>query len=251
MGYFIRELTYEELRPLINEMSVVVLPIGGGAKEHGNHLPMGTDYFVTDWIAGEVTRREDVLTLPTLPYAYFPAFEHWAGSVSVGYRHFTDYVQDILASYARCGVKKFLIIDGGVSTHPPLCTMARDMNNEIGVKVAVTDITQLAKDTELAICSQERGGHGDEAETSTMLYIRPDLVHMDKAVEEYVQPWPGTVVNGRKTVDIPCRMCTPCGSNGNSRLATPEKGEQILHAMVDEICLFLDQYALWVPEEER
>ena len=42
MGYFIKELTYEQLRPLITEKSVVVLPIGGGAKEHGNHLPMGT-----------------------------------------------------------------------------------------------------------------------------------------------------------------------------------------------------------------
>lgn len=67
MGYFIKELTYEQLRPLITERSVVVLPIGGGAKEHGNHLPMGTDYFVTDWVANAVTARENVLTLPTLP----------------------------------------------------------------------------------------------------------------------------------------------------------------------------------------
>lgn len=148
MGYFIKELTYEQLRPLITERSVVVLPIGGGAKEHGNHLPMGTDYFVTDWVANAVTARENVLTLPTLPYAYFPAFVHWEGSVSVSHQHFTSYVRDILECYVRFGVKKFLIIDGGVSTHPPLCLMARDMNNELGVKVAVTDITQLAKDAE-------------------------------------------------------------------------------------------------------
>ena len=81
MGYFIKELTYEQLRPLITERSVVVLPIGGGAKEHGNHLPMGTDYFVTDWVANAVTARENVLTLPTLPYAYFPAFVHWEGFI--------------------------------------------------------------------------------------------------------------------------------------------------------------------------
>lgn len=140
-----------------------------------------------------MTARENVLTLPTLPYAYFPAFVHWEGSVSVSHQHFTSYVRDILECYVRFGVKKFLIIDGGVSTHPPLCLMARDMNNELGVKVAVTDITQLAKDAEADICSQPRGGHGDEAETSTLLYIREDLVHMDKTVEEYTQPWPGSV----------------------------------------------------------
>lgn len=72
MGYFIKELTYEQLRPLITERSVVVLPIGGGAKEHGNHLPMGTDYFVTDWVANAVTARENVLTLPTPSVCLLP-----------------------------------------------------------------------------------------------------------------------------------------------------------------------------------
>ena len=57
MGYLIKDLTYEQLGTLLTEDSVVVLPIGGGAKEHGNHLPMGTDYYVTDWIAQRVTER--------------------------------------------------------------------------------------------------------------------------------------------------------------------------------------------------
>ena len=133
MGKMISELTYEQLKPLVNENSVVVLPIGGGAKEHGGHLPMGTDFYVTDWGARRVTERCDVLTLPTLPYAYFPAFVEWTGSVSIGHRHFTDYVRDILMSYARFGVRKFLIIDGGVSTHPPLCMLPRGMDSECGV----------------------------------------------------------------------------------------------------------------------
>ena len=70
MGYFIKELTYEQLRTLITERSVVVLPIGGGAKEHGNHLPMGTDYFVTDWVANAVTARENGLGQRQPPALY-------------------------------------------------------------------------------------------------------------------------------------------------------------------------------------
>lgn len=249
MGKLISELTYYQLKPLINEKTVVVLPIGGGSKEHGGHLPMGTDYFVTDWVARRVTERCDVLTLPTLPYAYFPAFVRWTGSVSIEHRHFTDYVQDILMSYVRFGVKKFLIIDGGVSTHGPLCTLARDMDNACGAKVAVSDITQLARETEEAVCSQKRGGHADESETSTMLYIRPDLVHMDQTVEEYSQAFPGTVVNGHRKIYFSSRMTTPHGANGNSTLATREKGEQILNAMVDGICDFLQSFLPWDPAE--
>ena len=251
MGYFIEKLTYEELNGLLTEDSVVVLPIGGGAKEHGNHLPMGTDYYVTEWVSAKVTERCNVLTLPVLPYAYFPAFIKWKGSVSIEHHHFTDFVKDILLSYARFGVKKFLIIDGGVSTHPPLCLMARDLNNERDIKVAVTDVTQLGAETEKAVCEQPRGGHGDEAETSTMLYIKKELVHMDKAVEEYTAFLPGSVVNGRVKVSLPNRMCTPAGTNGNSRLATSDKGEQILHAMVEDICTFLENFIEWKPGDIR
>ena len=215
MGYFISELTYEELAPLLTEEAVVVLPIGGGAKEHGGHLPMGTDFYVTDWVARQVTERRNVLTLPTLPYAYFPAFVRWNGSVSIGHQNFTNYVRDILMSYVRTGVRKFLIIDGG--------------------------------DTEEAVCEQKQGGHGDESETSTMLWIREDLVHMDRTVEEYTAFLPGSVVNGRKKVEVPNRMCTPHGTNGNSKLATREKGQQILEAMVEGICTFLDSYIPWTP----
>lgn len=249
MGKLISELTYRQLQPLLTENSVVVLPIGGASKEHGDHLPMGTDFFVTDYVAREVTRRCDVLTLATVPYAYFPAFVGWKGSVNVSHEHFTNYVRDILMSFVRFGVKKFLIIDGGVSTHPPLCTMARDLDNECGAKVAVTDIRGLAKETEDAVCTQERGGHGDESETSTMLCIREDLVHMELAVEEYTSEFPGTVVNGVQRVSFSGRMATPHGINGNSTLATREKGEQILQAMVDSICGFLEEFIPWTPQD--
>lgn len=251
MGKLISELTYYQLKPLVNEKSVVVLPIGGGSKEHGGHLPMGTDYFVTDWVARQVTERCDVLTLPTLPYAYFPAFIQWTGSVSVEHQHFTSYVRDILMSYVRFGVKKFLIIDGGVSTHSPLCMLSRDMDNDCGAKVAVSDITQLARETEKAVCKQKSGGHADESETSTMLYIREDLVHMDQTVEEYSTSFPGTVVNGHKKIYLSSRMNTPHGTNGNSKLATREKGEKILNAMVESICNFLESYIPWDPEETK
>lgn len=83
MGHEMKKMTFEQVQPIINENTVIVLPIGGGSKEHGNHLPMGTDYYVTDWIASKVTERCEVLTLPTLPYAYFPSFVDWKGSVSI------------------------------------------------------------------------------------------------------------------------------------------------------------------------
>ena len=44
-------------------------------------------------------------------------------------------------------------------------------------------------------------------------------------------------------------MTTPHGANGNSTLATREKGGQILNAMVDGICDFLQSVLPWDPAE--
>ena len=249
MGYFISELTYEECQGLINEKTVIVLPIGGGSKEHGNHLPMGTDYMVADFLAKEVTKRCDVLTLPTLPYGYFPSFVKWKGSVNIDYRNFLAFIKDILMSFVNFGVKKFLIIDDGVSTHIPLKLLAMEMNNEHDVKVAVSDCTGIGREVDSAVCQQKQGGHGDEAETSSMLYIRPDLVKMDKTTEEYSQSFPFTKGKGFEKIYLHNRMVTPHGTNGNSTLATREKGEAIVNAQIDDLVNFLGEFIKWEPQD--
>ena len=242
-GVFISDITVEDCEALLNENTIVVLPIGGGVKEHGWHLPMGTDYFVTDWIAAQVTDRFPVVTLPTLPYAYFPAFVTWKGSVSIQAFNFAQFVEDILVSFVNHGVKKFLIIDGGVSTHIPLKILSATMTNKYGVKLGVTNCLGLGKEVDAELCQQPRGGHGDESETSTMLHIRPDLVRMEETVEEYFKELPGCTKNGVNRVYMFAHANSERGTNGNSTFATREKGEKMLEAKIKDILDFLESFA--------
>ena len=98
------------------------------------------------------------------------------------------------------------------------------------------------------VCKQERGleqsrgGHACEHESSLMLYIDESLCHMEHAVEEYREQLPGTVKNRAERVYLANRMETEHGVNGNATLATKEKGEKILHAMVDDIVRFLESF---------
>jgi creatinine amidohydrolase len=241
-GLKIQNITYEQALEVINEKTIITLPIGGGSKEHGGHLPMGTDYFVTDWIAEQVTKSYPVVCLPTLPYAYFPAFVDWKGSVSISAVNFINYVKDILLSFTRFGVRKFLIIDGGVSTQLPLKILSMDMLNDHGVYVALTNILGLGHEVHDEVCLEKRGGHADEGETSCMLYLNKDLVHMNKAVEEYLEKPQWASRNGFVRVYLPGHMDTPGGVNGNSTLGTREKGGKILRAMVEDILLFLGEF---------
>lgn len=243
-GTRLSEITWEEAKELTTADRVVVLPISGGAKEHGPQLPCGTDQMVIDALAGYVVKACDVLLLPTLAYAYYPAFVDWPGSVSIEAVNFINVVNDIVTSLYRHGARKFLLLDGGVSTQFPLRIVSSDLHNRLGVQVAVTNISNLGKEVRDAICEQESGGHADESETSCMLYIRPDLVKLDRAQEEYRKSMPGTIsADGSVKVAIGGKMNTVTGVNGNPTLASAEKGRVIVEAMASDVVDFLKHFA--------
>ncbi|MBK8021198.1 MAG: creatininase family protein [Chloroflexi bacterium] len=242
-GILLSEITYQEAVEAFQKYKVAMLPIGGGTKEHGPHLPLGTDQMVVDELARRVVEATPIILLPTLAYAYYPAFVDWPGSVSIEARHFTDMVGDIVRSLHRHGVKKFLLLDGGVSTHPPLRTLSSDLHNDLGIWVAVTDILGLGSEVYAEIEEQEKGGHADEMETSCMLALRPDLVKMALAPREWRKGVPGAFGrDGVKKVHVGGKMDTPFGINGDATLATAEKGEKALAAKAQDIITFVEHF---------
>ena len=240
------EITWEDALTSITEDSIILLPIGGGTKEHGPHLPLGTDLIVTEALAKRVfaAASAPLVLLPALAYAFYPAFVDWKGSVSISAEHFKNFVGDIIRSFARHGVKKFLILDGGVSTHFPLRILSYELRNELDIYVAVTNIRGLGAEVEAEVCEQEEGGHADESETSCMLALRAELVKLDKAVKEYASKIPNThSKSGLLKVAVSGKMDSPHGTNGDPTLATAEKGKKILDAMAQDIVNFVESFA--------
>lgn len=250
-GARLAELTWEEAAEAIKQYPIAALPVGAGTKEHGPHLPCGTDLMLVEELARRVVEAAPVLLLPALAYAYYPAFVDWPGSVTIAAHHFTDMVADIIRSLARHGTRKFLILDSGVSTHPPLQILSRDLHQELGVYVAVTNIRGLGIETKIEVAEQESGGHADELETSCMLVIRPDLVRMQRAAKEFQEVVRGAQGEGGVIkVSVGGKMTTPSGVNGDATLATAEKGEKVLAAMAQDIVTFLEHFARWPESKE-
>jgi creatinine amidohydrolase len=242
-GLRLSELTWEQVAEASARYPVALLPIGAGAKEHGPHLPCGTDLMVVEDLARRVIEVAPVLLLPALAYGFFPAFVDWPGSVSVRAEYFAGMVGDIVRSLARHGTKKFLLLDGGVSTQPPLRTLSYELHNELGVRIAITNIVALGHEARRAVAEQESGGHADEIETSCMLAIRPDLVRMDRAVKEIEPALPGTRgEDGVRKFTLAGKLATPSGVNGDPTLATAAKGERVLAAMAEDIVAFLNDF---------
>lgn len=229
-GVLLEELTWLEAEKLLRPDSVVVIPLGAAAKEHGPHLKLKNDAIIAEYHKDRVLAASNVVVAPTLNYHFYPAFVEYPGSTSLRLETARDLVVDICRSLARFGPKRFYVLNTGVSTARALAPAA-EMLAADGIVMTYTDLKSIAA-VEDKIRKQEGGSHADEIETSMILYMQPSAVDMKKAVKDY-RPSVGTGL----TRDPASTTSTYSASGvwGDATLATREKGRIITEAMVAQI----------------
>ena len=241
-GVFISQLTQEEALKYLNEDAVVVLPLGGGSKEHGRHLPMGMDMFGCRALAQGITEKAEVVTLPMINYEHFPAFITWEGSINIAAQHFIDMVKQICRPFTKLGVRRFIFLDYSFSGYFPLVTAANELEEETGAKVAITRIGGLYPEA-MALKESKQDGHAGEYETSFLMYTNPELVRAaDTFDEEYRLDIDGVRRNGAANFYVSNRMETPHGVNGDPTVANAEKGKAIVLESIETLAKFAESF---------
>jgi creatinine amidohydrolase len=236
---WIENLTWMEAEEALREYAVVMIPLGARTKEHGPHLPLNNDWIMAEYLARRVAAEVPVAVMPTLQYGYYPSFLEYPGSVSLGFETFKELVKDICVSMAGYGVRKFYVLNTGVSTARALGPASEELREQ-EIAMRFTDILASGARAEEGVSEQEGGTHADEMETSMMLYIDPDVVDMSKAVKDY-DPTGGRGLT-RDPENIGPKY-SPTGVFGDPTLATVEKGRVVVEArvrfIVDELRGFI------------
>jgi creatinine amidohydrolase len=227
-GILLEDLTWQDAEKALTLDTIVVIPIGAAAKEHGPHLKLKNDFALAEYFKRRVAAREAVVVAPTVNYHYYPAFAEYPGSTSLRLETACDLVVDICRSLARFGPKRFYVLNTGVSTIRAL-TPAQGQLAAEGIVMRFTNILTIGAEAEQAVRQQEGGTHADEIETSMMLYMDPSLVDMSKAAKDYHPQGTGGLTRdprGKGTY-------SPTGIWGDATLATREKGRRVVEAMVE------------------
>ena len=226
----LENMTWIEAEKALRSYEVVMIALGARTKEHGPHLPLKNDFTMAEYLKERVMKEVPVAVLPTLQYGYYPSFLEYPGSVSLGEETFTSVVVDICRSMNGYGVKKFYVLNTGVSTLRPLEAAAAALEKE-DILLAYLNILEVDEKVPPGLLKQEGGTHADEGETSMMLYIAPDSVDMSKAVKDY-DPRP----NRRGLTRDPegSGHYSPTGIWGDPTLASKEKGKVLVEAAVAE-----------------
>lgn len=222
----LEDLTWVEAEKRLGPDTVVVIPLGAAAKEHGPHLRLKNDLLLAEYFKRRVAAEADVVIAPTINYSYYPAFLEYPGSTSLRLETARDVIVDICKSLAAYGPKRFYVLNTGVSTVRAL-KPAAELLAQDKILLRYTELGKLLGPIEKQVAQQEGGTHADEIETSMMLYIAPETVDMTRAVKDY-DPAPGGLTRTRGGKGA----YSPTGIWGDPTLATRDKGERVVEAFV-------------------
>jgi creatinine amidohydrolase len=165
-----------------------ILPIGI-LEKHGLQAPIGSDLIhVREW-AARATKIEYAVVFPDFFYGQINEARHQPGTFSLPSHLVLELLDSTCAEIARNGFDKILIINkhGG---NPELIRyfiqtqLERRRNYAVYYFDPEPDSSYNAKVSKLRKTDPEGDHHAGENETSTLLYLRPDLVKLDSSKNE-------------------------------------------------------------------
>jgi creatinine amidohydrolase len=176
-----RPLRIKEMRPddivrTIEADPRLIVPVGT-CEQHGPHLPLGCDTIIVEHLADRLSAEFSVLRAPTLEFGVNVETEkRFAGNASLRRKTLHRALNDLLDTWETTGIREFILLTAH-EHDPHLEALATVVTN--GARVRVVDIFGMALRDLLE--GQTEPMHGDEVDTSLILYLAPELVRMDLA----------------------------------------------------------------------
>jgi len=226
------EMTWEEIGQLTDSgMDSALLPIGA-TEQHGPHLGCGMDSEIADKLSRQVSKDTQIALLPTLPYGCSIGHsQRWPGTIALQPKTLIDVVKEIGDWVYASGFKRLFILNSHVSNFAPLrCALEMLRAEHDGFMVALINSATVSDRVKDRHFEDAFDWHANEAETSLMMSVAPELVRPDK-LQESDDPdrTEGCVFSH------PVNRTSMNGVTGNPSLASAEKGDELFAWMVEDL----------------
>lgn len=223
------EITTTEMEEARERAGGVALVPIGSIETHGPHLPVGCDALIVDRVADLVAEEEPVVVLPMLPYTWSPQARRHPGAITIEATHLVRFMEDLCDELWRNGFTKIVLLHahGG---NVPLDSLMPAHMVERGKPYALYCIGPWSGlDPEVLSRERQRApiGHACHVETSSLMYVRPDLAKLGNLEGEDISPREGPQVGAAQT-GIGWIERFRYGVIGQPALATADLGEELI-----------------------
>jgi creatinine amidohydrolase len=214
----LKEMPPSEVAAVLSADPRLILPVGT-VEQHGPHLALGCDTIIVERLADDLSADFGVLRAPTVEYGVNVNAERaFVGNTSLRKKTLHRLLNDLVDAWEANGVHEFILLTAHADD-PHQEAMATLITKE--ARVRVVDMFTIAM-TDL-LEGQQEPMHGDEVDTSLLLYIAPHLVRMELA-EDYMISREALRRYRRGWLRVPKGSA---GSIGRPSLASAAKGQAI------------------------
>jgi len=209
-------------------------------EKHGNHLPVGTDYIITEEITKRVTKElnEEIYLLPTFPFGTSIGHTGTGGTIYMKYSTLMKVIKDLVESLYYQGINKVVLINnhgraGGSRIVPQgnyiTKTAVRQLNYEYPESsvIWVQPFSEAGEDLLKIFDSCEHDVHAGEIETSLMLFLKEKMVKKQK--DGNIPDLSVEFLNY-----LPFNQISKDSVWGKPELGSFEKGEKALNILVQK-----------------
>ncbi len=177
------ELTSDRFPEAVQESGRVCLISLSVIERHGHHLPLGTDMYEGRGILDRVAAMEPVIVFPDYYFTQIPEARHQPGTIAIDGELMVKLLDNVCREIARNGMDKIVLVNahGGNRGLLSLFPMLQLYHPQDYVLYVVDPIGKPMEGVTVPWEATENG-HAGPGETSMMLALRPDLVHMERIV---------------------------------------------------------------------
>lgn len=214
----LKELLPAQIAELIARDPRLIIPVGT-VEQHGPHLPPGCDTFIAEALADDLSATFGILRAPTIEYGVnVSTVAGHPGNAAVRRKTLHRMLNDLLSQWELAGVREFVLLTAHAHD-PHQEALATVITAE--ARVRVVDLLAVPMDDLLD--GQREPMHGDEVDTSLLLYLAPQLVRQELA-QDYMLSREELRRYRRGWLTVPTHSG---GSIGRPSLASAEKGARI------------------------
>jgi len=240
---FFPYLTWMDVQAMLDKENVVIIQPLGAIEQHGPHLPLAVDAAIGLAVLGKaLAKLPSTIPAYALPCLYYgKSNEHWhfPGTITLSAQTLIAVLTEVGESVYRAGFRKLVWMNSHGGQPQVLEIVARDLHQRypdfVVLPLFTWRVPNLAGEL-LTPKEQELGIHAGDAETSLLLSILPDQVHMEKAVAEYPHGLPDDSLlsmEGNLPFAWVTRDLSQSGVIGDPLTATKDKGDRILESLTD------------------
>lgn len=226
-------MTDYDFKITLKTVKRAIIPVGS-LEQHGAHLPVSTDSLIAEYIAKLLSEKVGAFVLPVISYGV--SFEHKPMfNVSLRNSTLSTMLCDTCISLAENRIREIIILNGHHGNTGALQYIPQEIQSKIPsyVNIHILHYWQMMT---------PEFDHAGEVETSLVLAIAPELVHMDRAMPNSNDLSKSRAAyNSLTNAPGSFPKITGNGVWGDPMKATASKGDKLIKEIIANLTKTIDE----------